>query len=241
MSLSIAEWVETEVNPIKQKYSKREMAEQFFFRNELRPHRIDESLFFSPADGIILNQKIVNSREQLMEVKGVKYTLRDAFQDPYFDGGNKLYMIMDIFLTYYNVHYTKLPYTGIINYYPVDPIISNNKPMVFLENKLLQGIIDFSKCDFTFLNERVIVEVRCPMLYGYTYYLINIADSDINTIIIYPEEGDILIQNSSLGQIRYGSQVSFVLPLSKHFDFKFCEEVGRVVKAGVDPLVKIIF
>jgi len=240
MSLSLQEWIEKEVQPIKAKYSKREIAEMVFFRNELRPRYIDDDVFYSPADGVIINQAIVKADEPLMEIKGMKYNLKDAFMDPWFKGEGNYYMIVDIFLTYYNIHYTKLPYSGIVSCDKVGPITSNNRPMLFAENDLIEGIIDLNKYGFAFTNERAVITVRMPKLFGHEYYLINIADYEVSNIVHYPEEGDYVIQNKDLGQIRYGSQVSFVLPLSDDFEFEFCEKVGRVVKAGIDPIVKIV-
>lgn len=51
-----------------------------FFRDPPRPQFIDHNYFFSPADGIILYQKLVEKEGTLLEVKGEKYTIEDLFQ-----------------------------------------------------------------------------------------------------------------------------------------------------------------
>ena len=47
------------------------------------------------------------------------------------------------------------------------------------------------------------------------------------------------IRDQRFSQIRYGSQVDFIIPLSERFRFIPVLKAGVHVKAGVDPLITI--
>jgi hypothetical protein len=47
-----------------------------------------------------------------------------------------------------------------------------------------------------------------------------------------------VLQGRRFSQIRYGSQVDLIVPLSSRFDFTTIQETGDHVEAGVDPLIK---
>jgi phosphatidylserine decarboxylase len=75
----------------------------------------------------------------------------------------------------------------------------------------------------------------------YTYYLIQIADEDVNVISHFTnDQNDIFAQNERFSQIRWGSQVDLVLPLDDRFDFELCLDDAMHVNAGLDQLVRII-
>jgi len=238
--IPLQEWVETEVEPIKKRFTSKEIAEMYFFRDEIRPRIINPDFIYSPADGIIINQIIVKADEPLMEIKGKRYNLKKALMDPWFNGEGKDFMVIDIFLTYYNVHYTRVPYSGIITNEPLEMIHCNNYPMLAMENNILKGIINLNSADYLFRNERVLTTIYCPSL-DQNIYLLNIADYDINNIIAYDEDGASVLMGGKMGQIRYGSQVSLIVPLSQcGIKYKFCQEVGVVVKGNVNPLIEIL-
>ena len=46
-------------------------------------------------------------------------------------------------------------------------------------------------------------------------------------------------QNRRFSQIRYGSQVDLIIPLSKRFEFEPLQKPLMHVEAGIDPLVHI--
>ena len=75
----------------------------------------------------------------------------------------------------------------------------------------------------------------------YTYYLIQIADEDVNVIAPFKHQGDLCVQNERFGLIRWGSQVDLVLPLTEDFTFELLLENEMHINAGVDRLVKINF
>src|SRR6266511_2212606 len=55
----------------------------------------------------------------------------------------------------------------------------------------------------------------------------------------------VLKQNQAVGQrqrfsqVRFGSQVDLIVPLSARFDFDTVAEIGDHVKAGIDPIIKV--
>jgi phosphatidylserine decarboxylase len=83
-------------------------------------------------------------------------------------------------------------------------------------------------------------QIYSPSL-DYTYYLIQIADEDVNVISHFTnDQNDIFSQNERFSQIRWGSQVDLVLPLDDRFDFELCLDDAMHVNAGLDQLVRII-
>jgi phosphatidylserine decarboxylase len=83
-------------------------------------------------------------------------------------------------------------------------------------------------------------QIYVPSL-NYKYYLIQIADEDVNVIAPFTNsQNDVFAQNERFSLIRWGSQVDLVLPLDERFDFELCLEDAMHVQAGIDQLVKII-
>jgi phosphatidylserine decarboxylase len=82
-------------------------------------------------------------------------------------------------------------------------------------------------------------QIYVPSL-NYKYYLIQIADEDVNVIAPFTNsQNDIFAQNERFSLIRWGSQVDLVLPLDDRFDFELCLEDAMHVQAGVDKLVRL--
>jgi len=81
MSKSMRDWIEQDVAPVRDKPISW-LSQHYFFRDPSRPLISDSSYFFSPADGIILYQKVVEPGEPLVEIKGRFYSLRDVTLDP---------------------------------------------------------------------------------------------------------------------------------------------------------------
>ena len=81
-------------------------------------------------------------------------------------------------------------------------------------------------------------EVYVPSL-NYKYYMMQIADEDVNVIAPFKHQGALCAQNERFGLIRWGSQVDLVLPLDDRFDFEVLLDDAMHVNAGLDRLVKI--
>ena len=73
MAEKLEDWLSGEVAELS-KMSVGELSNTFFFRDPLRSTHIDYNHFYSPADGTILYQKIVQPGEQVLEIKGIDYT-----------------------------------------------------------------------------------------------------------------------------------------------------------------------
>ena len=109
MGKKLQEWVDTEVRPFRDKPISW-VSQYHFFRDPIRPTYSDLSYFFSPADGIILYQRIVRPDECIVEIKGRAYSLRDALRDPNYEAQS---LVIGIFMTFFDVHINRVPYPGV--------------------------------------------------------------------------------------------------------------------------------
>jgi phosphatidylserine decarboxylase len=144
-------------------------------------------------------------------------------------------------MSFYDVHINRIPYGGMLKYKALDAIQSTNKPMLALEKDILNKKINPANMEYLKYNERMWNQIYSPSL-DYTYYLIQIADEDVNVISHFTnDQNDIFAQNERFSQIRWGSQVDLVLPLDDRYDFELCLDDAMHVNAGLDQLVKINF
>ncbi len=235
MAKTLRKFIEEDVKP----YLKKDMtwlSNNYFFRDPKRSTCIDLNYFFAPADGVIIYQKFLKPDEPLVEIKGVNYTLKEAFQDPDF---NESCYVIGIFMTFYNVHINRVPYSGFLSFENLPPVKSHNYPMINEENKLLEEVIDLRRADYLFNNQRVINTIFSPKI-KQNYYVLQLADLDVDCIMPFNLEQNIpFFQNERFSQIRWGSQVDLIIPESKIFDFEFVQEVSMVVEAGLDKVINI--
>ena len=236
MAQTLKEWINGEVKEL-QKLPVGELSNTFFFRDPTRPTYIDSNHFYSPADGTILYQKEVQPDEAVVEIKGVNYTLKDVIGN---DEYNSPSLVIGIFMSFYDVHINRIPYGGILTYEHLEPIESTNKPMLEVEKDILNKIINPHNMEYLKHNERMFNQIYVPSL-DYTYYLIQIADEDVNVIAPFKKQQDLCVQNERFSLSRWGSQVDLVLPLDPRFDFETLLENAMHVNAGLDKLVKINF
>ena len=234
MAQTLKEWLGGEVKEL-QKLPVGDLSNTFFFRDPLRSNHIDHKHFYSPADGTILYQKVVNPGEPVVEIKGVNYTLQDVMCDEDYD---KPSLVIGIFMSFYDVHINRIPYGGVLRYEHLEPIESTNKPMLAVEKDILNKAINPNNMDYLKYNERMFNEIYVPSL-NYKYYLIQIADEDVNVIAPFKHQGDLCAQNERFSLIRWGSQVDLVLPLDDRFEFETLIDDAMHVNAGLDKLVKI--
>jgi len=234
MAEKLEDWLNGEVKELS-KLSVGELSNTFFFRDPLRPTYIDSEHFYSPADGIILYQKMVLPGEQVLEIKGIDYTIQDVMGDKDYDNPS---LVIGIFMSFYDVHINRIPYGGIIKYKYLEPIESTNKPMLAVEKDILNKVINPNNMDYLKYNERMSNQIYIPTL-DYTYHIIQIADEDVNVIAPFKHQGDLVTQNERFSLIRWGSQVDLVLPLDERFTFNFLLKETMHVNAGLDKLIKI--
>ena len=234
MAEKLEDWLNGEVAELS-KRSIGELSSTFFFRDPIRPTHIDYNHFYSPADGTILYQKIAQPGEQVLEIKGIDYTLQDVMGDKTY---NKPSLVIGIFMSFYDVHINRIPYGGVLKYKNLEPIESTNKPMLAVEKDLLNKVINPNNMDYLKFNERMSNQIYVPSL-DYTYHIIQIADEDVNVIAPFKKQQDLCTQNERFSLIRWGSQVDLVLPLDKRFKFDLLLDETNHVNAGLDKLIKI--
>ena len=238
MAEKLEDWLNGEVAEL-QKLSVGELSNTFFFRDPLRPTYIDNNYFYSPADGTILYQKLVlpgtSCCEQVIEIKGKNYTLQDVMGDKDY---NKPSLVIGIFMSFYDVHINRIPYSGTIKYNRLEPIESTNKPMLAVEKDILNNVINPNNMDYLKYNERVLNTIYNSSL-DYTYYIVQIADEDVNVIAPFKQQGDLCTQNERFSLIRWGSQVDLVLPIDNRYQFELLLKETMHINAGLDKLIKI--
>ena len=238
MAEKLEDWLNGEVAELS-KLSVGELSNTFFFRDPLRPTYIDSEHFYSPADGTILYQKIVLPGapccENIVEIKGKNYTLQDVMGDKDY---NKPSLVIGIFMSFYDVHINRIPYSGTIKYNRLEPIESTNKPMLAVEKDILNNVINPNNMDYLKYNERVLNTIYNSFL-DYTYYIVQIADEDINVIAPFKQQGDLCTQNERFSLIRWGSQVDLVLPIDNRYQFELLLKETMHINAGLDKLIKI--
>lgn len=238
MAQKLENWLIDHVAKCKEK-GENYLANEYFFRDPHRPTHLDNKHFFSPADGIILYQKVVKPDEQIVEIKGINYSLKELLSDKEF---NTPCLVVGVFMTYYDVHINRIPYSGYLNYFEADPIESHNKPMLAIEKGILAKELDLTGATYMALNQRMVNNIYAPSL-SQDYYVVQIGDYDVDVITHWSTaQGNYFNQTDRFSMIRFGSQCDLIIPIYKDlsFDFEFVNNVGDHVEAGIDPLVKII-
>lgn len=236
MAKSLQEWLETEVHPFRDK-SIAWISQYHFFRDPIRPTYSDTNYFFAPADGVIVYQREVRPEQPIVTIKGKDYSLRDALRDPQF---NQPCLVIGIFMTFFDVHINRIPYSGNLSYKELDSIDTYNHPMLDVEKDLFDDLrIPTDSLEYLHHNQRMVNRVWSSDL-GQAYYILQIADYDVDCITPFD-----LKQNMPIGQgerfsaIRYGSQVDLIVPLSSRFKFTTLQKRGDHVEGGIDPLIKL--
>lgn len=238
MAQALEQWIESEVRPLKEK-SVGWLSQYHFFRDPMRAVYDDPNFFFSPADGVLLYQKeLLSPDEALVEIKGKGYTLREALQNPTYD---KPSLVVGVFMTFFDVHVNRVPYSGLLSFEPLDPIDTLNHPMLSVE----KGILDDlrigapTSAEYLYHNKRVVNRVDVADL-KLSYYVLQIADYDVDAITPFnPRQKQPFLQSQRFSHIRFGSQVDLIIPLADDHDFTLVQQTGTHVKAGIDPLVRV--
>lgn len=237
MAKALREWIDTDVSKVRDK-PMRWLSEEYFFRDPNRAVYSDSSYFFSPADGIILYADVVQADAPIVNIKGKSYSLQDAMRKKEY---KKESLVIGIFMTFYDVHINRIPYSGRLTYEELDTINSYNLPMLDVEKSLIDTLTpNISEAEYLFSNQRILNTVFSIEL-GQEYYILQIADYDVDCITPFNlKQNRSFSQNQRFSQIRYGSQVDLIIPFSNNYEFISLLDVGMHIEAGVDPLVKIL-
>ncbi len=236
MAKTLTEWLETDVRPIRSKPVKW-LSHEHFFRDPFRPTYCDSTHFFSPADGIILYQTVVEPDEPIIDIKGRHYTLRDALRDSAY---HERSLVIGIFLTFFDVHINRIPFSGRLSYSLLEPVDTYNHPLLPVEKAILDELkIDLARATYLHCNQRVVNRVFAWDL-GQYYYMLQIADYDVDSIIPFvPKQNQPFMQGERFSQIRFGSQVDLVVPLSRRYEFRVTQAARAHVEAGIDTLIEV--
>lgn len=236
MAKTLKEWLETDVDKVRAK-PMRWLSEQYFFRDPARPLYSDPAFFFAPADGVVLYAKQVAPDEAILDIKGRAYSLQSALHDADYQWES---LVVGIFMTFYDVHINRVPYAGRLTYRELDSINTYNYPMLDIEKDLLSELPVYGNhAGYLFNNQRVVNKVFSIDLQQ-NYYILQVADYDVDSITPFDlKQNQMFSQNQRFSQIRYGSQVDLIIPLSERFDYTLVIEEGFHVEAGIDPLVAI--
>ena len=236
MAQKLREWIETEVEGLREKPLSW-LSQYHFFRDPSRPTYSDSSLFFSPADGIILYQETVAPGECIVDIKGRPYSLREAMQDESYD---KRSLVIGIFMTFFDVHVNRIPFSGRLFYRPLEPIDTVNYPMLDVEKSILDDLrVAPAAAEYLHHNERVLNRIDATAL-GLSYYVLQVADYDVDSITPFElKQNQPCYQGERFSQIRYGSQVDLIIPCSPGYELETLQDTGVHVEAGLDPLVAV--
>lgn len=240
---SLDEWLVDEVANARAR-SVGWLSSVYFHRQELRATYIDQSTFFTPADGVVMEAyDKINAKDNMLQAKGCNFTLQDLFQDENLEGD---FLVVSVFMTFYSQHLNYMPYSGTRTWEALPPLSTYNKPMLDVEKSLLDGIVNpaFEE-QYLLENERRISTITSPKL-GQEYYVMQIADFDVDTIVEFQQnEGSCsqyFSQNSCFGKIQYGSQCILAIPLYEGgLKYKLRKEaaIGNYVKCKRTPLVTV--
>ena len=161
-----------------------------FFRNPTRKTILNDNQVISPVDG-----KVVN--------------IERVFEKEYFKDER---VLISIFMSPFNVHVTRYPTSGKINfskYHPGDYLVAWHPKS-------------------SEKNERTTIVVENEV-FGEVLYR-QIAGALARRIVNYAKVGDIAIQGNDAGFIKFGSRVDVYLPL----DAKIQVKLNQHLKGGED-------
>ena len=235
MTKPLKQWIEEDVAALKAKGTEYLYGEGFF-RDPTKPIKTNPKYFYSPCDGIIIDQQVVKPDDEIHNIKGKSFTLKQLMHDDDFD---EECLIINTYMSSYNVHCLRNSYSGIIDYWDSDPITTTNLPMLTAENRLLRSVLDYNNYEFLHTNSRRILRNYIPKM-NYHYYNVYIADDAVDVILTYNDPGDLVIQSQRIGFIRFGSTTVSVLPIKNMpFTYKLSNENLTMVEAGIDPIIEI--
>tara|TARA_B100000989_G_scaffold150925_1_gene112524 strand:- start:13884 stop:14534 length:651 start_codon:yes stop_codon:yes gene_type:complete len=165
-----------------------------FFRNPKRETKINEKHIISPVDGKVVNIEKVYEKEYFKDER----------------------IIISIFMSPLDVHVTRYPISGVINYSKYHP----GEYLVAWHPKSSEK------------NERTTIVVE-NKIFGEILYR-QIAGALARRIVNYAEVGQNVIQGNDAGFIKFGSRVDIFVPVDK----KIIIKLNQYLKGGEDVIVE---
>jgi phosphatidylserine decarboxylase len=209
-----------------------------FFRDPNRPIYSDPNVILAWADGIVLYAYKSIRYNDFLDIKGVDLSVAQLLDD---DEYKEESLVIGIFMTSLDVHINRVPLSS---HYLCEKntnfLYTHNISMLLVENEIFEHL-HYNKCDLHYLksNERKVSTFYCSD-HKLKYYLVQIGEKDIDVILNWGK-GSYLHQGDRFGQIRFGSQVDLVIPLTKVMrTFKILVKPLMHVEAGVDAIVEIV-
>jgi len=236
LAKSLSDWLEEDVAAVTDRPLPW-LSSEHFFRDPSRPLYSDIAFFFAPADGVVLYQLEADPDDSILDIKGRPYSLRESMRDKHFDRRS---LVIGIFMTFYDVHVNRVPYPGRLSYRKLDVIGTHNRPMLDIEHALLEKLrLRLDEAAYLRDNQRVLNRIWSDHLCD-AYYVLQIADYDVDSITPFElGQNEPVGQGQRFSQIRYGSQVDLIVPLSDRFEFELVQQTGSHVEGGIDPLIRI--
>jgi phosphatidylserine decarboxylase len=206
-----------------------------FNRDPNRPIYTDPSCFYAPADGFVVYSNVVKPKEDIIEIKGVDYTVNALLQEEI----EQPCLVIGIFMTALDVHVNRIPTDGFVKYEKMDAIKVNNLSMREIEKKILKGLdLDYTQMQYALYNARTKNRVYCPRISQH-YWLMQIADYEVDVICPYADQNEFFTQGERFSVVRMGSQVDVIIPLvNKKLKFESLVDVLSHVEAGIDPIIR---
>src|SRR5260363_97819 len=129
---------------------------------------------------IIFYQQVVEPDECLLDIKGKSYSLRDAIRD---ESYSQKSLVIGVFMTFFDVHVNRIPYSGRLSYRELDPIDTLNHPMLDVERALLDELrIPLESAGYLHHNQRMVNTIIYASQLSQSYHVLQIADYDVSCI-----------------------------------------------------------
>ena len=165
-----------------------------FFRNPIRNTIINDKHIISPVDGKIVNIEKVYEKEYFKDER----------------------LQVSIFMSPLNVHVTRYPISGKVNYSKYHP----GKYLVAWHPKSSEK------------NERTTIVLENKIIGEILYR--QIAGALARRIVNYAEVGENVTQGKDAGFIKFGSRVDLFLPVDSSLNI----EINKYVRGGEDIISK---
>jgi phosphatidylserine decarboxylase len=206
----------------------------WFFRNPPRTPPAEPGIL-SPADGTVVYVRKVAPGEDVLVVKqGMCAKIRDILRGD----ADQTKLIIGIFMSPFDVHFNRAPFTATIGFIRHHPALGANAHMGAMHLRTLLNMAPhYAGSMHIVQNERTVThfvgEYRAAPL---SCYVVQIGARTVNGIDSYYREGERVERGATFGMIRIGSQVDLILPWREGLETSV--EPGTRVRAGETILIR---
>ncbi len=207
----------------------------WFFRNPRRIIPPEGTGILSPADGTVVYAERMKPQESVISIKrGIKATLNDITREDI----SRPKILIGIFMSPFNAHYNRIPFSGTIRFIRHYPASVDNVCMLSMHLRtLFRRAPLYRNSSHIIRNERTVTKIEGKYRgRELACYVVQIAAKSVNGIDVYMGEGSQVNAGEIFGMIRIGSQVDLVVtPLE---GMKIRVSAGQKVKAGQSVLIE---